>query len=254
MKPNLPWLIMMLMTGIAPQSQLSSLAVQSTGFFYSSGSSSSPPDLLIDGYIAHMFGPRDAEQYHVSLLKKESRNIQRHNTNGTGAFLAAPPVSDKVIWVIDYAVRNSGPVIRQSIWAPKTPSDKVRRVDLETLNPPIFFTHHNGNLGLPLMEAVGGNCMGVRGAEEVAPVGTSAHAQIRINVRFDVHSPVLTVIICLSQWSGYLDWNEQISIQQQTRGKETILLETFAKHVGRKVLKFMEVIFLIPPPEPSPGN
>ena len=246
----------MLMTGIAPQSQPSSLAVQSAGLFYTSRSSSFTPHLIIDGYIGHMFGPRDAEEYHISLLKRESKNIQWH-TDGTarGAFLA-PGMGDKLNWVIDYAVRDSGPVIRQKIWAPKKPSDRVRRVDHEALNPPIFFTHYNGNLGLPLMEAMGSNCMGVRGAEEAAPVGTSAHAQIRINVRFDVYSPVLTVIICLSQWSGYqhLDWNEQISIQQRTPGKETILLETFAKHVGRKVLKFMEVIFLISPPEPSPGN
>ncbi|KAH9987519.1 hypothetical protein BJV77DRAFT_790154 [Russula vinacea] len=183
-----------------------------------------------------MFGPPDAEAYFsVSLLKREPRPIQWHTDVNyvTGVFLAAPPpglACDRDDWVIDYAVRSTGPVIQQKIWTPRsdrTPSDRVRRVDHEPLPPPIFFIHNNGwDLGLPLVEAAGGNCMSLRGAEEEAPVGPSAHAQIRIN------------------WCGYqyLDWNEQISMRRHTgtREKKIISLETFAKHVGRKVLKFME--------------
>ena len=140
-------------------------------------------DLFIDGYIAQMFGPPDAEAYFaVSLLKREPRHIQWH-IDVTGAFLAAPPpelAGDRDDWVIDYVVRSAGPVIQQRIWAPKKSSDKVRRVDLD---PPIFFIQKNGrDLGLPLVEAAGGNCMSLRGAEEETPVGPSAHAQIRINV------------------------------------------------------------------------
>ena len=151
-----------------------------------------PSDLFIDGYIAQMFGPPDAEAYFsVSLLKREPRPIQWHTDVNyvTGVFLAAPPpglACDRDDWVIDYAVRSTGPVIQQKIWTPrsdKTPSDRVRRVDHEPLPPPIFFIHNNGwDLGLPLVEAAGGNCMSLRGAEEEAPVGPSAHAQIRINV------------------------------------------------------------------------
>ena len=50
-----------------------------------------------------------------------------------------------------------------------------------------------------------------------------------------------------SQWCGYvyLDWNEQISIQKQTQPREIISLETFAKHVAKKTLKFMEVILIL---------
>ncbi|KAI0274352.1 hypothetical protein BGY98DRAFT_994479 [Russula aff. rugulosa BPL654] len=46
-----------------------------------------------------------------------------------------------------------------------------------------------------------------------------------------------------AQWCGYvhLDWNEQITIQKQTQPREHISLETFAKHVARKTLKFMEI-------------
>ncbi len=91
--------------------------------------------------------------------------------------------------------------------------------------------------------------MCLRGAEEVAPVGSSAHAQIRINVSsiFDVHSSELMVKLYPSQWCGYvyLDWNEQISIQKQTQPRQTISLETFANHVAKKTLKFMEVILIL---------
>jgi hypothetical protein len=209
-----------------------------------------PRELFIDGYIAKTFEPLDTEAYHVSLLKREPGHIQWH-TDDTDAFLAAPPPGLQDDWVIDYAVRDTGPVIRQKIWAPKNSSDKVRWVDHEQLHRPIFFILKNGRLGLPLTDAVVGNCMCLRGAEEAAPVGPGAHAQIRINVSsiFDVYSPDLMVRIYLSQWCGYLHlkWNEQISIQRQTQTeeRETISLEKFANHVGKKVLKFMEVILIL---------
>ena len=146
-----------------------------------------PRDLFVDSYTANMFGPRDSEAYQISLLKKrESGEIQWH-VDATGAFWAQPPpgiAPDQHYWVIDLAARETGPVIRQKLWAPKNVSDKVRRVDHEQLNPPIFFIHKNGqDLGLPLIEAAGGNCMRLRGAEAAAPVCPSgSHTQIRINV------------------------------------------------------------------------
>ncbi len=157
-------------------------------------------DLRIDGYISQMFDPQVAQEYHVSLLRREPGQIQwQADVTGTGVFLTAPPPgqpSGQHGWAIDYAVRNTGPVIRQKIWEPKKSSDKLRWVDHEQLHPPIFFIHKNGqDLGLPLIEAAGGNCMSLRGAEEAASVGTSAHAQIRINVSSSlyVHSPELMV-------------------------------------------------------------
>jgi hypothetical protein len=58
-----------------------------------------------------------------------------------------------------------------------------------------------------------------------------------------------------SQWCGYvyLDWNEQIPIQKRTQPREMISLETFAKHVAKKTLKFMEVILILLP-QISPGD
>jgi hypothetical protein len=207
-------------------------------------------DLLVDGYTAttSRFNPQEAEAYHVSLLKRERRLFQWH-IDDTGAFYAAPPlelVTDQDDWVVDHAVRDAGPVIPQKIWAPKKLSDKARRVDNETLNPPIFFIHENGrDLGLPLIDAAEGEPIYLQDAQEEARVGESAHAQIRINVSFNlVHSVYLTV---LSQWRGYqyLDWNEQIAIQRQTGSRGPVSLETFARHVAKKVKKFMEVILIL---------
>jgi hypothetical protein len=46
----------------------------------------------------------------------------------------------------------------------------------------------------------------------------------------------------LSKWRGYAPWDDQIMIRRQTPGQETISLETFAKYVAGKVMKFMQVI------------
>ncbi len=210
-------------------------------------------DLHVDGYIAQMFRPQDAKEYHLSLLGREPGQVQL--VAGTGAFLATPPpgqIFGQHSWVVDYTAREKGPVIWQKIWAPKKQSDKLRWVDHEQLHPPIFFIHKDGtDLGLPLTSAAGGNCTHLLGAKEAAPVGSSAHAQIRINVCsiFGLHSPELMVKGYASQWCGYeyLEWNDQISIQKQTQPRETISLETFAKHVAKKTVKFMDVNLILLP-------
>jgi len=144
-------------------------------------------DLLIDGYLSHMFGPRDAESYHVSLLGRKSQLIQWHVTLPEGIFVAASRAgqepNQEETWAIDYAIRDAGVVIPQQIWAPRNPSDAQRYVNHE-LHPPIFFALRDGQrLGLSLIDAAAGNCMYLRGAEQVASsVGRSSHVQIRINV------------------------------------------------------------------------
>ncbi|KAI0287075.1 hypothetical protein BC826DRAFT_889085, partial [Russula brevipes] len=127
---------------------------------------------------------------------------------------------------IDYVVRDTGSVIPQQIWHPRKLSDTQRYVHHEQLRPPIFFVHRSGaDLGIPLTEAAAGNCMHLRGADQVASVGTSTHTQIRIN------------------WCGYryLEWSDQIMTQKQPPARETISLEKFAKYVAGKVLKFMDI-------------
>ncbi len=218
-------------------------------------------DLLINGYIAQMFTPGVAEEYHTFLLRREPGQIgeiqRQTDVTGTGAFFAPPPPGSQVMassphgWVIDHAIRNTGPVIRQKIWAPKNQSDKIRWVyhANEGLHPPIFFVHKDGlGLGLPLVKAAGGDCMCLQGGGQAALVGSSVHAQIRINVSsiFNIHSPELMVKVSYpSQWCGYLDWSDQILIQSQTQPRQTISLEKFARHLATKTQKFMVILILL---------
>ena len=49
-------------------------------------------DLCIDGYIAQMFGPQVAKDYHVSLLRREPGQIPlQADGAGPNAFLVKPP-------------------------------------------------------------------------------------------------------------------------------------------------------------------
>ncbi|KAI9435045.1 hypothetical protein H4582DRAFT_1972450 [Lactarius indigo] len=178
-------------------------------------------DLMIDGYIATTFSPQDAETYYCILLRRNPHFLQPSIHNGI--FYAMPPHrpdldprQPQTPWVIDHMVWNRGTVIGQQIW--------VTRNQYELLSPPIFFVHRNGALGLPLIQAAGGDCMSLQGASRPAPLGEtcSTHAQIRIN------------------WRGYRPWDDQIMIRTQTPRREIIQLEKFVKHVAKKVKKFMD--------------
>jgi hypothetical protein len=148
------------------------------------------PDLLIDGYVSRMFGPKVAESYHASLLGRDPQHIQWYTIlpEFPGIFFATPPPvmeSDQQGLVIDYVIKDTGLVIPQQIWAPRKMADAQRYVHNEQLRSPIFFVHRDGrSLGLPLMDASGGNCMSLRGANQPAGLSPSTHAQIRINVSY----------------------------------------------------------------------
>jgi hypothetical protein len=147
------------------------------------------PQLLVDGYIAQMFGPGIAEWYHASLLKRGTRDINWH-TEESGSllfFFAAVPGANGPgpvhRWVIDLKLKYTGLVIRQQIWMPQNRTEVTRYVIQEQLHPPIFLVHrYSRDLGLPLTEVAAGNCMSLHGADQTAPVGPGYHAQIRINV------------------------------------------------------------------------
>ena len=142
--------------------------------------------LLVDGYLAHTFGPRDAETYHSILLRRDSRFLGPYNLpERPEIFFAASPLRldlnpppPQTQWAIDRAVRYGGTVIQQRIWLAQNQNVFLR--------PPIFFVHNNGALGLSLNQARGGNCVSLRGASYRAPFDASCgnHAQIRINVSF----------------------------------------------------------------------
>ena len=138
--------------------------------------------LLVDGCISNMFGPRDAEAYQSTLLRRGAGPLQEYNAPGyPRTFFAMPSpgpfVNQQTPWVIDYVIGDMGTVVPQKLWSP--------RLRHEFLRPPIFFFRKNeGRLGLPLNQAAGGNCMYLLGASHPAPLGENCgnHAQIRISV------------------------------------------------------------------------
>jgi hypothetical protein len=154
-------------------------------------------DLLIDGYVSHMFGPQDAEAYFSLLTNKSQDMLWEIIIPSEGIFYApAPSVLEsdqhnQEAWAVDYVVKDTDSVVPQHIWTPLRPPDEMRYVHHETLRPPIFFANKDGRaLGLSLREAAAGNCMCLRGAEHMAPVGRGSHAQIRVNV-----SLILTFVV-----------------------------------------------------------
>jgi hypothetical protein len=156
-------------------------------------------DLLIDGYISHMFGPLDAEKHHATLLRREPQLIQWYSIPiFPGIFFAESPTEpgfdqelEPESWAIDYVVKDMGVVIPQQRWAPRPSADAQRYIHHQELCPPIFFLHEDGeSLGLPLVEAACGECSHLQDAMHAAAISSITYTQICINVR-----PVLTFMV-----------------------------------------------------------
>ena len=141
---------------------------------------SQPRQLLVDGYIAHMVGPRDGGAYHSFLLRRGEYPLLAYNGSGYPLpFYAVPSpipgLEPPTPWLVDYVAVDMGTVIPQQLWVPP--------VQREFLNPPIFF-FQKGRLGLYLNQAAGGNLVNLTDASRPAPLGANCgnHAQIRVNV------------------------------------------------------------------------
>ena len=111
---------------------------------------------------------------------------------------------------------------------------------------PIFFIQNNDTIGLPLARAVAvGDTACLRRADLPAPLGGGHSTQIRIAVS----SLPVPSLLCLSpaqrtvasQWPGYEIWERQIQIRDQTRHRNEITLERFAKLVAGVVDRFLTV-------------
>jgi len=171
-------------------------------------------DLLIDGYLAQTFSPRDAESYfwpHAFVITSP-------------AVRSIPPslsINGQPAWLLDYAIRQVGTVVPQRPWTPGYPSNSQRYTT--SMKMPIFFIHKDQiNLGLPLIKAVAGDCEALLGARAAAPLGNCSSMYIRIN------------------WPGYNEWATQIMTKDQTSAHNTIVLQRFAERVGRAVSRFLD--------------
>jgi len=79
-------------------------------------------------------------------------------------------------------VRNYGTVVPQGIWSLDTATD-AQRYNNAALNMPIFFVHNDRRtLGLHLVSAAAGHCVGLMDGRAVAQVGACHTTSIRIKV------------------------------------------------------------------------
>jgi hypothetical protein len=148
--------------------------------------------MLVDGYIAQCFYPKQAERYFFSLLK--SNILPSHpawSVPGIEAgFFLAPSVPrhisnqfpDPSNWVLDRGILNKGTVVPQTLWSPQTLTDQKHHVEQAELQLPIFFQCSDGRLGLSLEAAAAGRCHGLTNAQSSAPLGGKSTTHIRIVV------------------------------------------------------------------------
>jgi hypothetical protein len=118
---------------------------------------------------------------------------------------------------------------------------------------PVLFIQNDGTIGLPLERALRGDRASLRLADMAAPLGGGHSTQIRIAVSTSSSpSPRLPPFflrlsfsakknMVASQWPGYESWERQIQIRDQTRQRNEITLERFAKLVAGVVDRFLVV-------------
>lgn len=209
-------------------------------------------ELLVDGYISRAFHPnKDVETYFSHLLKLRAGDVKDlcltiQSPSGSGEVFviqAAPRhlqsrptmFCNRVpVWLLDYVIKDIGTVVPQTLYIPHNRSDYGRYVEEAELQMPIFFVHENGDLGLPLEDAISGQCHTLRHADTQAQLGGRSTTHIRI------------------LWPGYQDFKRQVQIRDETPAHNQITLKTFVRHVGRSVEAFLRNP--VPKENPDPSN
>jgi hypothetical protein len=148
-----------------------------------------------EGFLARMFGQRDAAFFIESLLKVDAREVhlvgnvpgwynalmsQMPSIQDAGYVAQAP--NGQPLWLLDFIPEPMYHVVPQKIWTPPNQSDWRRYVEQATLRMPVFFIQNNGAVGLPLAQALNGERGLLRGADRPAPLGGGHSTQIRIAV------------------------------------------------------------------------
>ena len=84
--------------------------------------------------------------------------------------------------MLDRKAEGNGTVVPQSLWSPSSVDDTIRLVHDAELQMPIFFLDTDGRLGLPLDDAVMGQCDNLLNGQLPAPLGPQKTTHIRIGV------------------------------------------------------------------------
>jgi len=199
---------------------------------------STTPFVRSGGFLTRMFGRQGAAFLIESLLKVNANDVylignvpgwhnalmvQHPSIGGTRSDAVA---NDLPLWLLDFlSPMSMYHVLPQKIWTPPNQSDWRRYIEPAHLRMPVFFVRRSGALGLPLPRAVVGDTASLRGADNPAPLGGGNSTQIRI------------------AWPGYQPWERQIQIRDETRRRNEIRLERFAKLVAGVVDRFITHAF-----------
>jgi hypothetical protein len=171
-------------------------------------------DMYTDGYIARTFGVLTTTEYMTRVFGDAKSSLRPiFAREWPDAFFIAEHymtnthpsvyISDQLACLVDYVVRNHGAVVPQRMWSPSHPSDTRRYVMHEPLNMPIFFVKDDRRtLGLRVVAAAAGDCMGLLSARATAPVGSLHATTLRIMVSTSENEYPLDIEQMLSVSSG----------------------------------------------------
>jgi hypothetical protein len=157
-----------------------------------------PTDVLVDGFIARMFKPGDANHYFTLLLRTQhfiqyygivyhrgawfiTHNVNLVQGNSPGVPLQTTPL-------LDHSIRATyGTVVPQRRWMPADEVDVRRHVQGAVLQLPVFFVNRNGSIGFPLLDILSGCNRDLRNANDFATLGGVTTTHIRINVSLSLN-------------------------------------------------------------------
>jgi hypothetical protein len=155
-----------------------------------------PADVLVDGFVAHTFTPRDANNYFMLLLRTPRPQCFlryydiayhrgawriRHNSNLVQG--SSPGVPHQPSPLLDCSTKNThGTVLPQGRWTPADDVDVRRHVESAVLQLPIFFVNRDGSLGFPLLDILRGCDRELHNANSFAPLGGKYTTFVRVHV------------------------------------------------------------------------
>ncbi|THH13455.1 hypothetical protein EW146_g6768 [Bondarzewia mesenterica] len=181
------------------------------------------PQIMIDGYISRTFQPQWADNHFSTLLKTALSHYRVYYDTGMRCFFlrrdALRPGSAPMI--LDYSADTSiGSLVPQSLWTPHSLTDRRQYVEQAKLEPPTFFVHTNGVIGVRLVDAAAGNCHTLKELGTPARLGNKSSVHLRMN------------------WPGYnvYDWKRQFQAKDETSAHSPITLERYCECVLTYVL------------------
>jgi len=183
-----------------------------------------PDDILVDGFIAHMFSPQDACTFFTILLKIP--DFRPHLSYSLGVWYmnyvqqSSPGLPTQLS--LDFSTRTTeGTVVPQRRWLPADEVDIRRHVLEATLQLPVFFVNRNGGVGFWLPDILEGRDGDLYNRNSHASLGGRTTTHIGVN------------------WPGHAYWRRQIPIRDETYLRNPITVGRFMRHVGTSVNNFI---------------